>query len=333
LQKPGAEIILTRAFAGAAPAADSLYRRLIESDPQVRLQAPASRPAVDASTLEEDVAAWRSAYPGWPPMVELNFERQKPRSGATPQLAGMELMELVAAAERLGARLSLRTEAYLYDTDFRNLAHAAAASARERFVDGAWEIRTRGRTAAELDHDAVPHVLVDGRAWPAYDRGRLLLPAGDHRLEGAPRLVSWKALLQAPARISGFNGSILDARTTLQGLELAYESAGPATLGLNMPAVEATLDGLPHPPRDAGGSRTLELPAGRHVVAIATRPLASSLMRRASVGLSVAIILVSSLTVLAFGLLWAGGWARRLYAGEEPEPAPAPRPRHREIPR
>lgn len=324
LMQPGAEIVLTRDFAGASALADSLYRRLMAQDPRVRLQASASRKSVDAGTLEDDATALRAAYPLWKPMFEVDLERQKPRSGTTPQLCGMELMELVAAAGRLGTRLSLRTEDFIYDTDFRNLAHAAAASTRESLAGGAWEIRSPGRTSIELDDDANPEVLMDGRAWPAYDRGRLLLPAGNHRLEGAPRLVSWKSMLQAPTRISGFNASITDSRATLQGLRLKYESPHPASLALSMAPLSVTLDGLPYDAGQGKPGAALSLPAGVHLVDIATRPLASALMRQASVGLSVGIILISSLMVLAFGILYVGGAMRRLYAGEAPDPNPGP---------
>jgi hypothetical protein len=180
----------------------------------------------------------------------------------------------------------------------------------------------------ELDDKANPEVLVDGALWPAYSKGRLLLPEGGHRVEGSPRFVAWKTLLQAPARITGFNGGIVEARTTLQGLRLKYSSALPATLGLSMAPRSVMVDGLPFglppvPPQGprpgaaSGAGSGLSLPAGTHVVDVITRPLASSLMRQASIGLSGIIVVISSLTVLAFVLLYVGGAARRLYAGDE----------------
>lgn len=330
LQKPGTEIILTRRLDGVSPQARAWYRDLIRKDPQVRLQAIPPAASLDASILDRDMRAWKADYLGWKPMVEIHFDRHKPASGITSQLCGLELMDIVAGAERAGARLTLRTEDNIYDTDFRDLAYAAAAAAREGISPSGWSIVAPGRTVLELDDKANPEVLVDGAPWPAYSKGRLLLPEGEHRVEGCPRFIAWKTLLQAPARITGFNGGIVEARSTLQGLRLKYASALPATLGISMTTRSAMVDGLPFalPPLPPQGPRpgaavaasagsSLSLPAGTHVVEIITRPLASSLMRQASIGLSGIIVIISSLTVLAFVLLYLGGAARRLYAGDE----------------
>jgi uncharacterized protein YdaL len=336
LQRPGTEIILTRRFDGASPRAQAWYRELIEKDPQVRLQAAPMRTALNASVLLGDLERWRADYPGWSPMVEIHFDDQKPASGITTQLCGLELMDMVATAEQAGARLTLRTEDNIYDTDFRDLAYAAGAAARERISPAGWQIHSRGRTVLELDEKSNPEVLVDGAIWPAYVKGRLLLPEGEHRLEGCPRFIAWKTLLQAPARITGFNGGITQARTTLQGLRLEYASALPASLGLSMAPRSATLDGLPFtlpptPPQgprkgeEPGAGMGLSLPSGSHVIEVITRPLASSLMRQASIGLSGIIVVISSLTVLAFTLLYLGGIAKRVYAGREPEESPEPK--------
>ncbi|MDB5048244.1 MAG: hypothetical protein JWO30_1315 [Fibrobacteres bacterium] len=334
LQKPGAEIILTRSLEGVSPRTAAWYRGLTENDPQVRLQAAPTRTALGAEELLKDLAVWRADYPAWKPMVEIQFDKRKPASGSTSQLCGLELMDLVASAELAGARLTLRTEDFIYDTDFRDLAYAAAAAARERITPAAWTIDAPGRTALELDEHANPEVLVDGNIWPAYDKGRLLLPEGSHRVEGCPRLMAWKTLLQAPARITGFNGDIVEAGITLKGLHLRYRSPLPASLGLSMVPRETSLDGLPlgrmeadktpMPKSAAAGAGakgmvpggSLSLPAGDHLVEITMRPLFSSIMRQASIGLSGVIVVISSLTVFAFVLLYLGGAAKRLYSGD-----------------
>jgi hypothetical protein len=238
---------------------------------------------------------------------------------------------MVAKAARAGTRLSLRTEDYIYDTDFRDLAYAAGSRAHERLAPGAWDLDSPGRSTLELDYAANPEVMVDGQLWPAYDRGRLLVPEGKHRIEACSRLTAWKTFLLAPARITGFNGGIAEAKTTLQGVKLRYDSPVPASLALNMAPVAATLDGLPFQwapsaavdePKGKGGkpapvATALNLPAGEHVLEIITRPLASSIMRQASFGISIVIVVISVGTVLAFLLLYIGGWFKRLYAGEE----------------
>jgi|GEM_PF-443983 len=331
LQKAGTEIILTRNLDGASARAQAWYRDLIEKDPQVRLQAAPPRSAMNEGVLLEDLARWQAEYPKWQPMVEIHFDNQKPASGVTTQLCGLELMDLVANAQHAGARLTLRTEDYIYDTDFRDLAYAAAAAAHERISPGGWLVDSKGRTVLELDDKVNPEVLVDGGLWPAYVKGRLLLPEGEHRVEGCPRLMAWKTLLQAPARITGFNGSIVQAQTTLQGLRLQYESMLPASLGVSMAPRSATVDGLPFalppvPPQgprksgkdeEAAAGMGLSLPSGSHVVEIVTRPLFTSLMRQASIGFSGLIVIISSLTVLAFTLLYLGGIAKRFYHGDD----------------
>jgi hypothetical protein len=264
-------------------------------------------------------------------MVELHFEAHQPASGITPQLCGLELMDMMSRAARQGTRLTLRTEDYIYDTDFRDLAYAASSRGRERFAPAAWDLDSPGRSTLELDYAANPEVRVDGELWPAYDRGRLLVPEGKHRIEASSRLAAWRTFLLAPARITGFNGGIIEARSTLQGVRLRYASPVPAALALNMAPVSATLDGLPFQwgpmaavdaDKGKGGkpspaATSLDLPAGNHELIIITRPLASSLMRQASFGISLVIVFISVGTVLAFLLLYIGGWFKRLYAGED----------------
>lgn len=338
LQKPGAEIVVTRPFDGIGERESAWQRDLLGSDPRVRLQAALPPSGLDAAFLERSLAAWRAARPDWKPMVELHFEAHKPASGITPQLCGLELMDLMARMAVQGARLTLRTEDYIYDTDFRDLAYAAGSRGHERFAPAAWDLDSPGRSTLELDYAANPEVKVDGELWPAYDRGRLLVPEGKHRIEACSRLTAWRAFLLAPARITGFNGGITEARSTLQGVRLRYDSPVPASLALNMPPVSATLDGLPfqwgpEAAVDGGGltrfdkgkegkpspaATSLDLPAGSHELVVITRPLASSLMRQASFGISLGIVFISVGTLLAFLLLYIGGWFKRLYAGEEP---------------
>lgn len=330
LQKPGAEIILTRVLDGASPRAQAWYYQLTEAESQVHLQAAPSRTTMSASVFLTDVSLWHTTYPKWKPMVELQFDKQKPSSGITTQLGGLELLDLVARAGIAGARLTLRTEDHIFDTDFRDLAFAAAAPAKEHITSESWEIESVGRTSVELDDHANPEIMVDGVIWPAYDRGRLLLPEGHHRLEGCPRLIAWKTLLQAPVRITGFNGSISEAGNTLKGLQLRYESTLPASLAVSMVPLEIFVDGIPFgtvskPITTAGvidpaakpASTSLSLPAGNHLVQISTRAMASSVMRQASIGLSALIVLISCVTVAAFFLIYLGGAAKRLYSGDD----------------
>jgi len=253
LQRPGAEIILTRSLDAVSPHADALYRRLMESDPQVRVQATVTGPTLGSAALERNLDAWSAAYPKWKPMAEIQFDGRKPTSGATAQLCGMELMDLVATAGLRGVRLSLRTEDLIYDTDFRTLAFAAAAATHEKLSGLAWEIKAKGQAVMDLDGKLNPEVELDGATWAAYDKGRLLIPEGEHRLEGCPRLLSWKTVLQAPVRVTGFNGNILEAGATLQGMWLRYASALPASLALNQVPLETSLDGLPFAMQAATG--------------------------------------------------------------------------------
>jgi len=338
LQKPGAEIVVTRPFDDAGDRERAWRKSLAAGDARVRLQASPPRAALDADALDRMLAAWRDSLPDWKPMVELHFDLHKPASGITPQLCGVELMDLVARAAQAGTRLTLRTEDYIYDTDFRDLAYAAGSRAHARLAPVAWDLDSPGRSTLELDYAANPEVKVDGELWPAYDHGRLIVPEGRHRIEACSRLAAWKAFLLAPARIVGFNGGIEEARTTLQGVRLRYDSPVPAALALDMAPVSATLDGLPFPlapaaaPQGKGGkpaprAASLDLPAGTHDLVVITRPLATSIMRQASFGLSLAIIVISAGTVLAFLLLYLGGWLKRLYRGEDPAQAHPPAPK------
>src|SRR6185369_8571318 len=88
LQKPGAEIIVTRPFEAATERELAWHRTLLGSDARVRLQAALPPSGMDADVLDRMLASWSGAHPDWKPMVELHFDAHRPASGITPQLCG-----------------------------------------------------------------------------------------------------------------------------------------------------------------------------------------------------------------------------------------------------
>ncbi len=322
-QKSGSEIILTRRLDSTTTRADSLYRELLEKDSVVVLQAEMSHTSkMNAFLLNQKIETIKNKFPAWKPMLEINMDKQKPASEETPQLCGMELMDMMATAGKWG-RLSLRNEDNVYDVDFHNLAFATAVPVQENYTQEGWTINSSNRSWLDLSEVKNPEVMLDGRIWPVYEKGHLLLPEGKHFIEGCSKFTSWKTLLLSPVEVTQFNGIIQDAQSTLQGLKLNYRAIGVASLVLSQNPKEVYLDGLPYLTESPAPNNTqtllkdgvLELPAGTHEVEILTRTLGHSIMRQASIGLSALIIGISSLMVSAFTLLYLGGLIKRLWHG------------------
>jgi hypothetical protein len=179
----------------------------------------------------------------------------------TRQQTGTELFQLVHQAAQSFSRVALYFENSILPPDLPLLPAAAAT------------VRHAGRTGDGVTVDSQYGVgvlwpgaaLVDGRPWPAVDGATVWLPPGRHVISPAQT---------APAvRLLDFNGGLLMAAATADGLELAYRSSSRALAILDRAPVRIEIDGAAAAMRLAGAGGppfTLCLPHGQHLVTVRT---------------------------------------------------------------
>jgi hypothetical protein len=91
------------------------------------------------------------------------------------------------------------------------LPNAFAAQAKERLDERVWEIETSYTVIVRVDGERHQDVLLDGDIWPVYDRGRVTLPIGHHRLQTVGRLKSMMNRFESSVRIVDLSGELISA--------------------------------------------------------------------------------------------------------------------------
>ena len=156
------------------------------------------------------------APPGVRLGVDVNVVERYQDVYPTRQQTGSELLQLVRAATRSFGRVALYFENSILAPDWPLLAAAAAPGRASQLQDGAWQAHLEQTAALEWDGCA----LVNGAPWPARSEGRLLLPAGEwkvERCEGA-----------AEPLLKDFNGELLAVERAGNRLRIEYESRARA---------------------------------------------------------------------------------------------------------
>ena len=307
------EIILSRPLIQVSTAMRSFFAKFASPGSPVRLQAqlPLGK-WLDAVTLDSMCTSLSIQFPGWKPMVELNFNCLSPRSGATKQLCGTELMGILAHAGSHNIRLTLRTDANLCEVDFGNLSYAFASATQQEFGTSRWSISAPGALEMDFDPKVNNQLRIDGALWPANADGRLLFPRGLHVIEGCSRLLEWRSMLNDPIHIANFTGTIESAVSTLRGLDVKYSADTRAIVSFTRRPTRLLIDGAlsedfhsnTHGQSD-NTPATCILPAGTHSVRVFTGSLFASIMALISMRLSLAIIFISAVSIVAFLILYA----------------------------
>jgi hypothetical protein len=177
----------------------------------------------------------------------------------TQKQVGAEVLELFHTAAASFSRVMFYYERSIDSTDAPLIPAAAAVVERcERRGDGlvvaspyGTGVRWEGRAS------------VDGRPWPVQDGERVWLPPGEHLL--AP------AASTSVASVLDFNGTIENAASLEDGIELVYRSHARALATLDRKPVRLVLDG--HEARldligEVEGVWVLRLPSGKHTAVV-----------------------------------------------------------------
>ncbi|MEI6245306.1 MAG: hypothetical protein WCQ64_09680, partial [Acidobacteriota bacterium] len=208
--------------------------------------------------------------------------------------AGTEVVAAVKAARAVNSRVALYGDATMRARDLELIAAAFADRARVDVHDQSWSIDTP--EAVEVAVPASVHdFYLEGREWPFWRPGFVLVPPGRHVLSSYR---PWFRLLDLSAlrpQVLQLSGDLLSASAASGRLQFEYQADGPAMAVLDRRPQQASIDDRV----DAAITTTtdrravLTLPRGRHRVDVSGSSRSALLLDLAS--------LLSSSLIVAFG--------------------------------
>lgn len=299
----GKEIIITRPFLTKSKKQIDFYDSLQTSCPFIRMQLSMDTLPVGLSSFTAAVDSVNTIFKNWKPIVEIDFDKSIPQSKTTEHLCGVELHGILSNAAKNSVRLVLKTESSIYDVDFKDLSFASAAICKEKFNDRTWTIVSPVKTEIDFDYKSVRKLAIDNLIWPAYSKGRAILPTGSHVLSNVPLYKSVLPTIQNTA-ILGFGGTIQNATFTLLGIELSYISAQNTPLVLSSKPKEIFIDGAPYINPSNSKGNVIVLPSGNHNLVVKINTLWDAIAESASIGLSNTIVIGSTAVIFTFLVLY-----------------------------
>jgi hypothetical protein len=215
----------------------------------------------------------------------------------TMQQTGMELNHLLRCALQDSNRVALYSESTIYEVDLPWVAYALGRNAKEKFSSHKWEVQSKTTVTIDLDPEQHKDILVDGKLWPAYYKGKVILPSGTHVIQPVSKSEKLANTLKTTARLVGISGELQCCRMLSRGIEISYVSPARNYLIMNEKPRKVFVDGKLYNAEilDGISGFSLKLPAGSHSATILTRSVGSFSLKNFSIITSVFIVLLSSL--------------------------------------
>jgi hypothetical protein len=230
---------------------------------------------------------------------------------------GTELAATVRAARSASDRFGLYGDATVRSFDLEMLSYAAADRANVRNEGTSWAVDSPDpielRTAP-----GIHSFYLDGRDWPYWRPGSVLLPPGRYTVTTARWWSRWFDISELEPELVDIGAPLLSASTQAGGLQFEYDSLAPAYACLRRtPSGGATVDGKPVEVLAGAGEigAVLVLPAGRHRVHVARSTGLELVLDSFSLLSSSLIVAFGSGSVLVLGMLYIGIRVRRLFNG------------------
>jgi len=226
----------------------------------------------------------------------------------TVQPTGLELYSLAKAAGSEQTRVALYSEASLYEVDFPIIPYVMAIDAKEKITDEGWEINTPYTVNTLLDYNAHKDVTVNGELWPAYYRGRVILPPGRHLIQPVSRTSRFIKRFKSNTRLVDISGELLSAKIISRGIEIKYQSLVPNIIILSEEPTEIILDDESFNTQVTRGELgyAVRFPAGQHTTTIFTQTSGTQTLKYASTAISGLIVFLG----ITAGLLLSGLYIR-----------------------
>ena len=231
----------------------------------------------------------------------------------TQQPSGIELYHLIKTAGQDNTPVAIYSEASLYEVDFPIIPYVLASEAIEDLDGNQWTIESPNTVNVLVDADLHGDVLVDGTIWPAYYRGRVLIPAGKHTIQPVQKLKAITNRFKSGTRIVDMSGELVSASAISRGIKFEYNSRVPNLVILTDEPKEISIDGQKINAKMTKGELgfSVHLPEGSHIAIIHTQTSGTQLMRNASILLSGLIVLIGISAGTMLSILYVRSSIRR----------------------
>ncbi|MFC1569364.1 DUF2334 domain-containing protein [bacterium] len=231
----------------------------------------------------------------------------------TRQPTGLELYHLLKSASQDQNRVALYSESSIYMVDFPWISYALAQNARETLSPYRWDIHSENTVTFDMNPNIHQDLMVNGSFWPAYFRGRLMLPAGDHVIQSIPGIKGMTKSFNTTTRLVDISGELKSCRLNHQGIEVTYESLVRNYIIVNEQPKKIMVDNTVYESKVQKGRMgySFAVPPGSHTIKIITRSEGSRSLRNFSIVSSFGIVLVSGLAGLILIGLYVTGSMRR----------------------
>jgi uncharacterized protein YdaL len=250
-------------------------------------------------------------------MFDINVvpDRNVAKSLAPTRTAmGIELAQTLVAARRACGRAAIYGEGTIPFQDLEVLSRVLAHDAHVQGRTGSWTVEADEALLVNAPGPWQRH-RVDGRVWPGWGEGSVLIPAGAHRITTSAsrfQLVDRSAL---DIRLLRFSGDLETLTPTGEGFALSYDSRQRALALLNREPHAVRVDGQPYALQPVGyfGQWSIRLPSGRHTLEIVADSTATVILNTTSLYSSTAIVALGLVTCGLSGLLYMSILVRRVF--------------------
>ena len=227
----------------------------------------------------------------------VSYRQQEMSQAPTRQPTGLELTRFIGEALQDSNRVALYSESSIYEVDLPWIAYALGRNAKEDLSTYRWEIHSQDKIVLQLDPEQHTDILVDGQLWPAYHKGQLILPRGNHTITSIKQIEKLKNIFKNSTRLADISGDLKSCKLISKGIELSYFSSAPNYLIVNEKPHKIIVDGRQTPFVLFHGSPgySLKLPSGFHSVKILTSTMGSITLKNFSITVSAFIVFISSL--------------------------------------
>ena len=261
-------------------------------------------------------SAYHRLLPENPPILDINVVpyRDLERSLApTQQPTGLEFYHFVKSALQKDNRVGIYSESSVYEVDLPWISASLGRHARENLSEPSWEIQSDQAIALNLDRKTSNNILVNDRHWPAYSRGRIILPSGTHTIKTIKKTSNLLNVFKTTTRLIDISGELKSCRLFSQGVDVAYDSPARNYIIVNDKPTKVLLDGELFDGNIFPGipGYSLQLPPGSHEVKIFTRHGGLVSLKNVSIVTSVFIVAISSLAGTVLVTLYVSRFRKR----------------------
>jgi hypothetical protein len=245
------------------------------------------------------LAAYSDVRKRMPLILDINvvpYRDMNKSDAPTMQPTGSELYNLVKAASSNQTRLAIYSEASIYEVDAPLIPFALANEVTEKSANNSWVVESPFTVNLMISSETHNQVLVNGDVWPAYYRGRVLIPAGKYDIKTFSNFSGLIKRFKSNTRLVDLSGELVSANAIARGIKFGYKSLEPNLTILSDEPKEILIDGKEFQCEILKGDRgySLRLPAGNHNVVVYTQSGSTYLIRHVSVILSGLIVSIGS---------------------------------------